>query len=96
MISDMDTQETITCFNPKIIKESKDMVIMEEGCLSIPKQFADIERPERIRFKYINEKNQIIEKNATGNESRVIQHEIDHLNGITMFDRAVDKELFNV
>ena len=59
---------------------------MEEGCLSIPKQFADIERPEKIQFKYLNEKGKIIEKNATGNESRVIQHEIDHLNGKLFVD----------
>ena len=39
MISDMELQETITCFNPKIIKESKDKVVMEEGCLSYPELF---------------------------------------------------------
>ncbi len=75
-----------TLFNPEILSFSENKVVMEEGCLSIPKQFADIERPERIKFKYINEKNQIIEKNATGNESRVIQHEIDHLDGKLFVD----------
>ena len=46
-----------TLFNPEIISYSKNKVIMEEGCLSIPKQYADIERPEIIHFKYLNEKN---------------------------------------
>ena len=59
---------------------------MEEGCLSIPGQFAEIERPEKIFFKYINEKNNVIEKEASGNESRVIQHEIDHLDGKLFID----------
>ena len=59
---------------------------MEEGCLSIPGQFAEIERPEKIFFKYIDEKNNVIEKEASGNESRVIQHEIDHLDGKLFID----------
>ena len=48
MISDMELQETITCFNPKIIKESKKMVRLEEGCLSYPDVFLDVERPEYV------------------------------------------------
>ena len=59
---------------------------MEEGCLSVPKQFSNIQRPEKIHFKYINEKNQIVEKEAEGNESRVIQHETDHLDGKLFID----------
>ena len=73
-------------FNPEIISYSKNMVMMEEGCLSVPKQFAEIERPEKIYFKYVNEKNIKIEKEATGSESRVIQHEIDHLEGKLFID----------
>ena len=52
MMYDMDTQETITCFNPQIIKESKDEVVMEEGCLSYPELFLDIPRPSTIVVKY--------------------------------------------
>ena len=48
MMYDIDTQETITCFNPQIIKESKDMVTMEEGCLSYPELFLEIPRPSTI------------------------------------------------
>tara|TARA_Y100000590_G_scaffold457471_1_gene610180 strand:- start:351 stop:863 length:513 start_codon:yes stop_codon:yes gene_type:complete len=75
-----------TLFNPEIISYSKNKVIMEEGCLSVPRQFAEIERPEKIHFKYLNDKNMIIEKEAVGNESRVIQHEIDHLEGKLFID----------
>jgi len=81
-----EKNSTYTLFNPEIISYSKNNVLMEEGCLSIPKQFAEIERPEKIHFKYVNEKNAIIEKEAIGNESRVIQHEIDHLEGKLFID----------
>ena len=73
-------------FNPEIISFSKKKVLIEEGCLSIPEHFAEIERPEKIHFKYFNESNELIEKEAIGNESRVIQHEIDHLNGKLFID----------
>ena len=43
MILDLETQETVTCFNPKILKYSKDKVVMEEGCLSYPDEYIDIE-----------------------------------------------------
>ena len=75
-----------TLFNPEIISYSKKKVILEEGCLSIPRQFAEIERPEKIHFKYLNEKNMTVEKEAVGSESRVIQHEIDHLEGKLFID----------
>ena len=75
-----------TLFDPEIISYSKNNIIMEEGCLSVPKQFAEIERPEKIHFKYLNEKNVVLEKEAVGNESRVIQHEIDHLEGKLFID----------
>ena len=73
-------------FNPEIISFSKKKVLIEEGCLSIPEHFAEIESPEKIHFKYFNESNELIEKEAIGNESRVIQHEIDHLNGKLFID----------
>ena len=59
---------------------------MEEGCLSLPDQFAEIERPEGIKIEYINEKNKLISKNISGYEARVLQHEIDHLSGRLFVD----------
>ena len=75
-----------TLFNPEITWFSKDEIVMEEGCLSIPRQFAEIKRPEKIKIKYINENNKTVEKKLNGNESRVIQHEIDHLDGKLFID----------
>lgn len=75
-----------TLFNPVITKYSKEKVLMEEGCLSIPKQFAEIERPESIELKYRDEKNNIIVENKKGYEARILQHEIDHLSGRLFID----------
>ena len=81
-----EKNSSYTLFNPEITWFSKDEILMEEGCLSIPRQFAEIKRPEEIKVKYIDEKNKIGEKKLNGKESRVIQHEIDHLNGKLFID----------
>ena len=73
-------------FNPKITKYSQETVIMEEGCLSLPEQFAEIERPKSIEFEYLNEKNELIKRKANGIEARILQHEIDHLSGKLFVD----------
>ena len=75
-----------TLFNPKIISYSKKTILMEEGCLSLPKQYAEIERPEEIEVEYFDNKNEKIMKNKKGLEARVLQHEIDHLRGKLFVD----------
>ena len=59
---------------------------MEEGCLSVPQQYAEIERPKSIQLQYTNEKNKIILEEKNGYEARILQHEIDHLSGILFVD----------
>ena len=59
---------------------------MEEGCLSLPEQFADIERPKNIVVEYLDENNKQITKEVSGVESRILQHEIDHLSGKLFVD----------
>ena len=73
-------------FNPKIISYSKDKIKMEEGCLSIPQQYADIERSSEIEVEYINYKKKLIKRKVKGIEARVLQHEIDHLSGKLFID----------
>ena len=90
MISDMDTQETITCFNPKIIKESKDDVVMEEGCLSYPELFLDIPRPSSVVVKYEDEGKEIHKQRLTGFIARIFQHEYDHMEGIDFTQRSIN------
>ncbi len=72
--------------NPEIIYESEEMSVMEEGCLSIPRQYADIERPAMVRVKYLDYNGNHSELEATGLLSHCVQHEIDHLNGVLFID----------
>ena len=85
---DQDTKREVQyyLFNPEIISYSKKTILMEEGCLSLPDQFAEIERPEKIVVKYLNNKNKLVKKEVTGVESRILQHEIDHLSGKLFVD----------
>ena len=73
-------------FNPSIIHYSKETIVMEEGCLSLPEQYADIERPKKINIEYINENKQSITREVDGYEARILQHEIDHLSGKLFVD----------
>jgi len=75
-----------TLFNPHIISYSKKNIILEEGCLSLPKQYAEVERPEKIEVEYFNDKNEKIIEKKNGFEARILQHEIDHLNGRLFVD----------
>ena len=80
------TNKIYSLFNPQIKSYSEKKIVMEEGCLSLPKQYAEIERPESITVQYINEKNISIEAAKSGFEARILQHEIDHLQGKLFID----------
>ena len=73
-------------FNPKILSYSKEKILMEEGCLSLPEQYAEIERPKIINVQYLNDNNKLISKEVDGVEARILQHEIDHLSGKLFVD----------
>ena len=73
-------------FNPKIIQYSQETVVMEEGCLSLPEQYADIERSKEIVLEYIDENEKTIKRQIDGYEARILQHEIDHLSGKLFVD----------
>nr|AQS30354.1 hypothetical protein [uncultured bacterium] len=59
----------------------------EEGCLSFPNLFGMVKRPEKIRYRGIDETGNVIEAKATGLLARVIQHEYDHLDGVLFIDK---------
>ena len=88
MISDMESQDTLTCFNPKIVKESKEMVTIEEGWLSYPELFLDIARPETIVVKYEDEGKELHKIKLAGFIARIFQHEYDHMEGIDFTQRT--------
>ena len=73
--------------NPKIVATSQETCVFEEGCLSIPKFYEEVERPERITIQARNEKGRRFTLDAEGFLARVIQHEYDHLEGILFIDR---------
>lgn len=72
--------------NPEIIWESEEISVLEEGCLSIPQQYAEIERPASVRVKYLDYNGKEAEIEAHELLSHCLQHEIDHLNGILFID----------
>jgi peptide deformylase len=75
--------------NPEITWSSSTEITQEEGCLSLPDYFAEVVRPEQIEFTGLNLKGQPIGGKAKGIFARVLQHEIDHLNGILFADKAL-------
>ena len=74
--------------NAKIVNESNDKVKLDEGCLSFPDIIIQVKRPSSIRVRYQNRKEETQTNKYEGMTARIIQHEIDHQNGILFFDRA--------
>jgi peptide deformylase len=72
--------------NPEIVERSDDRSLYEEGCLSIPDYYAEVERPAKIRVKYIDLDGKPQEIEADGVLATCLQHEIDHLNGVLFID----------
>ena len=72
--------------NPEIIQKSKNLSTYEEGCLSVPGQFAEIDRPDKCLVKYLDYYGEKKEINAEGMLATCIQHEMDHLEGILFID----------
>ena len=76
----------LTLINPEILYKSDEKFINQEGCLSIPGYYADIERSQKIEYQYYDENGIKIKTTAEGLLSICIQHEIDHLDGILFID----------
>lgn len=79
------------CFNPEIIEFGVELLEYNEGCLSFPNQRCEIIRPDKILVKYYNAYGVETIEWLDGLASRCFQHELDHLNGITMFDRITPR-----
>lgn len=73
--------------NPKITSASKEKILFEEGCLSLPGDYYSIERSAKVTVRYINEKNEEVKLRAHGLLAICIQHELDHLDGKLIYDR---------
>ena len=89
MVKDLEYNEILTCFNPRILKQSSKTCVMEEGCLSYPDLFIEVERSESIVVKY-EDKDKIDHKiKLDGFAARVFLHEYDHMEGIDFTQREV-------
>jgi peptide deformylase len=74
--------------NPEIEWVGDEVEILEEGCLSLPNVHVDVERPVHIMVRALDEYGEPLTIEASGLEARVIQHEIDHLDGVLVLDRV--------
>lgn len=83
---DEKKKDPLFIINPEITYRSKNTSVYEEGCLSLPGQFAEIERPAECKLRYINFDGKLTELKAEGLLATCIQHEVDHLNGILFID----------
>jgi len=72
--------------NPELVSKSEEMSIHEEGCLSIPEYYEEVQRPASIRVKYLDIDGKAREIEADGLLATALQHEIDHLNGVLFID----------
>ena len=72
--------------NPEILSASEEMAVYEEGCLSVPEIYDEVERPAQVRIRYLGYDGKPIEEAAEGTLAVCMQHEIDHLNGVLFID----------
>lgn len=72
--------------NPEILWASEETAPYEEGCLSVPEFFDEVERPARVKLRYLNYQGEQVEEDAEGLFAVCIQHEMDHLNGVLFID----------
>ena len=90
MYSDVRKGEIISCFNPQLISEGTEKVLMDEGCLTWPGLWLKVRRPDHINCSFEDENGDSQEVTMMGLECRVFQHEMDHMEG-TNFTKRVSK-----
>lgn len=83
-----EKSQPMVLINPKIDFASRKKVKEEEGCLSFPQIFLEIERPEKVKVSAVNEKGLPVLVEGEGLLGRCLQHEIDHINGVVFLDRV--------
>ena len=83
---DPDPPAPVRLVNPEIIWQADEIALAEEGCLSLPEYYADVERPAAVEVRYLDENGETRTIKAEGLLSTVLQHEMDHLEGILFVD----------
>ncbi len=87
-----DRSDPLVFINPEITATSADLSLYEEGCLSIPGQYADVERPAELQLQAWNTRGRPFSIEVTGLLATVIQHELDHLNGVLFIDHLSERK----
>jgi peptide deformylase len=90
VVRDVEQNQVRAFVNPKVVNAALDTEVRTEGCLSFPRQYANVERRTWVTVRYFDLDFQSHKERFNGFLARVLQHEIDHLNGILLVDRAVD------
>jgi len=88
MYNHVETKQIIACFNPKIIKEGEEKVLIDEGCLSFPGLWVKVNRSETIEVEYEDENGEKIQRELYGLQSRIFQHEYDHMEGSNFTEKV--------
>jgi len=83
---DGEKPQPVKLANPQILWRSDERITVNEGCLSLPEHYADVERPAAIRVRFLDEENELRELEAKGLLATCIQHEMDHLQGVLFVD----------
>ena len=83
---DGEAPQPMVMFNPEVILNSDDTNVYEEGCLSIPDQFAEVTRPKEVKVRWLDRDGNLQEQDFDGLWATCVQHEIDHLNGKLFID----------
>jgi peptide deformylase len=81
-----EEKRPVVLVNPEVTWSSDEKRVYEEGCLSIPEYYEEVERPDRIRFRYRTLEGATVEAEADGVLATCVQHELDHLNGVLFID----------
>jgi peptide deformylase len=82
----LPVKRPLVFINPEILAGSQDLAIYNEGCLSVPEQYAEIERPAAIRASWMDREGRIHEERIEGLLATCLQHEMDHLQGVLFID----------
>lgn len=83
---DKPIKEPLVFINPEILETSEDYQVYQEGCLSVPDQYADVERPATVRARWQDRNGKVHEEQLEGLLAVCLQHEMDHLEGILFID----------
>lgn len=84
---DAPEMDAVVMVNPEILEQSESTILGEEGCLSVPNERGQVARAEMVRVKYLTLQGELVETVFHGFPARIVQHEVDHLDGVLFVER---------